>query len=109
MLVENFAPKWWLSAHSHVKFLCKYRVYKENGTEKVVNFVAMDKTVRLNQFSHFFKFDNRSPKSGDEEYKQDVNQDQPYNDIKLFRDKEWCSILEHTFGYTPFDKHINRE
>jgi lariat debranching enzyme len=87
-LLQTLQPKYWFSAHMHVKFPAI--VPHNNG--KVTKFLALDKVIPRRDFLQVIDFE--SP-------------EQPENPPKLKYDPEWLSILHSTMPLV--EKHVLKQ
>ncbi|EAN32831.1 Lariat debranching enzyme A [Theileria parva strain Muguga] len=85
-LMEKIKPKFWFSAHLHVKYEAEYK--HEDGS--TTQFLALDKVLPYREFLRIIQI---TPDDSSNKRKLDETSEPVEDTLKLCYDREWCAIL----------------
>lgn len=84
--MEKIKPKFWFSAHLHVKYEAEYK--HEDGS--TTQFLALDKVLPYREFLRIIQI---TPDDSSNKRKLDETSEPVEDTLKLCYDREWCAIL----------------
>lgn len=86
-LLIHLKPRYWFSAHLHVKF----EAHVNHGPNKDTNFLALDKCLPRRRYFEIVEIEPKNPSQND--------------DDGLYYDKEWLAVLKITNEFLSIDAH----
>ncbi|KAI9139051.1 Metallo-dependent phosphatase-like protein, partial [Paraphysoderma sedebokerense] len=91
-LLQILKPRYWFSAHLHVKFSAVY-VHEQNTNEKALDFLALDKCLPKRDFLQII----------------DIEPSSNIKNLDFGYDVEWLAIVKATMEYASFGDRWQKE